>query len=176
MGRCSLLLAVFACGCVSLTPNGARVSVYRASLDGLPSQRSMPEGCRLLVTKPSMPMSELDMEGQKDPFRVERNEAGAAGANALLVLSRMTMSRRDPECPTSSPITDCPPSVGAWFRVVIESYACTPDALRKLSTPPPTTTVPTSEDERRDGHLRSITRRLSRPHSDERQPASASTT
>ncbi len=80
-------------------------------------------------------MTELDMEGQKDPFRVERNEAGAAGANALLVLSRMTISRHDSECPGSSPITDCPPSFGAWFSVVIESYACTPDAVRRLSMP-----------------------------------------
>ena len=78
-------------------------------------------------------MPELDFDGQKDPFRVERNEAGAAGANALLVLSQMTLSRRDSECPTSSPITDCPPGFGAWFQVVIESYACTPDAIRELS-------------------------------------------
>jgi hypothetical protein len=43
------------------------------------------------------------------------------------------------ECPGSSPITDCPGSFGAWFRVAIETYACTPDALRKLSKPPPET-------------------------------------
>jgi len=82
-----------------------------------------------------MPMTELDMEGQKDPFRVQRNEAGAAGGNVLLVLSRMEISRHDSECPASSPITDCPPSFGAWFDVVIEAYSCTPDALRTLSTP-----------------------------------------
>jgi hypothetical protein len=128
--------AVFACGCVTLTPEGARVSVYRAPLDGLSSQRSMPEGCRLLATTPPIPMPELDLEGQKDPFRRERNAAGAAGANALLVLSRKTIGRRNMECPGSSPITDCPGSFGAWFRVAIETYACTPDALRKLSTPP----------------------------------------
>jgi hypothetical protein len=137
MRWCSLLPAIFACGCVSLTPEGARVSVYRAPLDGRPAQRSMPEGCRLLASAPPVPMTELDIEGQKDPFRVERNQAGAAGANALLVLSQMTISRHDSECPGSSPITDCPPSFGAWFRVVIESYTCSADALRKLSTPPP---------------------------------------
>jgi hypothetical protein len=137
MRWCSFLLVTFACGCVTLTPEGARVSVYRAPLDGLPAQRSMPAGCRLLATTPPVPMTELDMEGQKDPFREERNRAGAAGANALLVLSRMTTSRHDSECPGSSPITDCPPSFGAWFRVVMESYACSADALGKLSMPPP---------------------------------------
>ena len=135
---CSVLPGVFAFGCVALTPEGARVSVYRGPLDGPPFQRAMPEGCRLVATKPPISMPELDLEGQRDPFRMERNEAGAAGANALLVLSRMTLGRRNMDCPGGSPITDCPGSFGAWFRVATETYACTPDALRKLSTSPPT--------------------------------------
>jgi hypothetical protein len=77
-------------------------------------------------------MNELDLKGQKDPFRAERNAAGTIGGNALLVLTRETMARRDLECPGSSPITDCPPSVGAWFDVQIATYACTPDALQGL--------------------------------------------
>jgi hypothetical protein len=89
-------------------------------------------------------MPEVDLEGQKDPFRRERNAEGARGANALLVLSKMTMGRRDPECPTSSPITDCPFSLGAWFDVVLQSYACTPDALRTLSAPPKTPPDPSA--------------------------------
>ena len=92
----------------------------------------MPDGCLLLATKPPVDMTELDMEGQRDPFRIQRNDAGAAGGNALLVLSQMTVSRHDSECPGSSPITDCPPSFGAWYRVVFESYACTPEALARL--------------------------------------------
>jgi hypothetical protein len=98
-----------------LTPEGARVSVYRAPLEGLPAQHSMPAGCRLLSTKPPVTMTELDMEGQKDPFRLERNETGATGGNALLVLSRMTTSRHDSERPGSSPITDCPRASGPGF-------------------------------------------------------------
>ena len=137
MRSCAGLLGVFACGCVALTPEGSRVSVYRAPLDGLPVQRTMPEGCRLLATKPPISMSELDLDGQKDPFRVERNEGGAAGANALLVLSRMTIGRRNMDCPGGSPITDCPGSVGAWFVVAVETYACAPDALRTLSARTP---------------------------------------
>jgi hypothetical protein len=135
----AVLLGSFAGGCVALTPEGARVSVYHAPLNGPPLQRAMPEGCRLLTTKPPLSMPELDLEGQKDPFRRERNEVGAAGANALLVLSRKTIGRRNMECPPSSPITDCPGSFGAWFDVAIESYTCTSDALRNLSARPPTT-------------------------------------
>ncbi|PWT86005.1 MAG: hypothetical protein C5B57_01910 [Blastocatellia bacterium] len=143
--RWLLPLVLCVCGCIALTPKGMGVSVYRAPLDGLPAQRSMPAGCRLLFTKPPVSMPELDLEGQKDPFRVERNEAGAAGGNALLVLTRMTMARHNSECPTASPITDCPPSFGAWFRVVIESYACNADALDRLAHSSPSAQTTTRE-------------------------------
>jgi hypothetical protein len=96
----------------------------------------MPDGCRLVAAKAPVSMTELEMEGQNDPYRAARNEAAAAGANVLLVLSRFTVPRHDFDCPASSPITDCPPSEGAWFRVVLESYLCTAEALRKLDTPP----------------------------------------
>lgn len=144
--RCRLLLIAFlpsflTSGCVTLTSEGARVSVYNAPLDGQVSQRGLPDGCRLVAAKPAFSTTELEIEGQKDPFRVTRNEAGAAGANVLLVLKRTILSRHDLECPGSSPITDCPPSSGAWYRVVLESYACTPDALHAMSAnsaaPPP---------------------------------------
>jgi hypothetical protein len=137
MRWCTVLLGVFACGCVALTPEGARVSVYSAPLNGLPHNRSMPDGCRLLATKPPISMPELDLEGQKDPFRVERNDAGAAGANALLVLSQMTVGRRNMDCAGGSRITDCPGDFGAWFLVAVETYTCAPEALRTLATVPP---------------------------------------
>ena len=127
-----LLIVVCACGCASLTPDGSRVQVFQAPLDRQPSHRQMPSGCRLLATTPQHSMNELDLKGQKDPFRVERNAAGTIGGNALLVLTRETMARRDFECPSSSPITDCPPSVGAWYDVRIETHACSPEALRAL--------------------------------------------
>ncbi|HJZ76331.1 MAG TPA: hypothetical protein VKE51_31565 [Vicinamibacterales bacterium] len=130
-----LLLATGAWACATLTPEGSRVSVFQAPLNAPPARRRMPSGCQLLFTRPAVSMTELDMEGQKDPFRRQRNQTGAAGGNALLVLSRMTISRHDPECPGASPITDCPPSFGAWFDVVIEAYSCPPDALHTLSTP-----------------------------------------
>jgi hypothetical protein len=132
-----LLLSLCVSGCVSLTPAGAHVSVYEAPLDGLAARRTMPDGCARLSASAPVSMPELDLEGQKNPFRVERNEAGAAGANALLVLKQMTRSREDFNCPTTSPITDCAPSFGAWYRVVVERYACTPHALSALAAIPP---------------------------------------
>jgi hypothetical protein len=132
-----LLLGMLACGCSTLTPDGARVWVYQAPLDAPPAQRDMPTGCRLVQTKPAVSMTELDMEGQKDPFQLQRNEAASSGANVVLVLRRMIQGRRDSECTVGLRITDCPPSFGAWFRVVVQSYACTPDAVRTLSMLPP---------------------------------------
>ena len=129
---CLLLLAVWLSSCATLPPEAARVSVYQAPLDGLPAQRRMPAGCRLLSTSARRSTTELDLNGQKDPFRAERVAAAAAGGNALLVLTKQTMSRRDFECPASSPITDCPPSFGAWYDIQIESYACTPEALQAI--------------------------------------------
>jgi hypothetical protein len=96
----------------------------------------MPEGCRLVTASPRETTTELDLEGQKDPLRRYRSDAAREGANALLVLKRRIISRHDSECPSSSPITDCPPSFGAWFQVVIESYACTPEALEALAKLP----------------------------------------
>jgi hypothetical protein len=105
-------------------------------MDADAARRNMPEGCRLVTASPQETMTELDLEGQKDPLRQYRNDAAAAGANALLMLKRRIISRHDSECPSSSPITDCPPSFGSWFRVVIESYACTSEALETLAKLP----------------------------------------
>jgi len=141
--RCRwLLCALLTSGCVTLTPEGARVSVYNAPVNAPPEKRTLPGGCRLVDSKPPYSTTELEIEGQRDPFRVARNEAGAAGANVLLVVKDMIVSRHDLECPGSSPITDCPPSSGAWYRVMLESYTCTPDALQALSPSNAVTTSP----------------------------------
>ena len=111
------------------------VAVFSAPLDGPPSGRAMPPDCRLIQSSRPTDMTELDMEGQRDPYRVQRAQAAAAGANALLVLSKVIQPRRDFDCPRGLRITDCPASSGARFQVVFESYACSVDALRTLSTP-----------------------------------------
>ena len=97
----------------------------------------MPNGCRAIQTTPQRWMTELEMEGQRDPYKAERASAAAAGGNALLVLSKVIMPRRNFDCPTAVRITDCAGSSGAWLQVVFESYACTAGALKTLSAPPP---------------------------------------
>ena len=131
------LIAAILCGCVKLTPEGSRVSVYQARMNAAPADRSMPAGCTLIAAEPAKHMTELDLDGQKDPFRKARNEAGAAGANALLVLRRTLIGRRDPECAAAMRITDCAGSLGAWFDVTVESYTCPSDALANFSLPSP---------------------------------------
>jgi len=81
-------------------------------------------------------MTELEMRGERDPYLEERNRAAAAGANVLLVRSRVLQPRRNINCPAAAPITDCPPSTGAWYRVAFESYACPPEVEQKLKAPP----------------------------------------
>jgi hypothetical protein len=126
------LIFFFACGCATLPADQTQVPVYRAPLDGPPSRRAMPEGCRLLTTSSPVSMTELEMEGQKDPYQIQRSRARSDGANVLLVLSKTIIGRRDLECPGALRITDCPPGSGAWLRVVFQNYACTPEALRTL--------------------------------------------
>src|SRR5262245_55273073 len=135
MRWCALLLVVLGCGCATLTPEGGRVVVYQAQLDAPPAKREMPDGCRLLDTTPPVSLTELDIYGQDDPYRRQRHQMAAGGANALLVLLQQISTRSDFECPATSRITDCPASSGAWFRVVFEGYACTPDALQTLAKP-----------------------------------------
>jgi hypothetical protein len=137
MVRWSIAIALpGALGCIALTPDGARVAVYQAPLEGPAAKREMPADCRLVSSTTPVSMTELEMQGSDDPFRVQRNEAAAAGANTVLVLSKETQSRRTMDCPSSMRITDCLGSSGAWYRVTFENYACTSQALDSLSPPP----------------------------------------
>src|SRR4029079_17885103 len=119
--------------CAMVASPSIDVSVYQAPLDAPPARRAMQSGCRLVHTSKRVSLTELDMHGQKDPYRAQRREAAAAGANALLVLSKQAISRHDPDSRGASAISGCPTGFGAWFDVVFESYACPPDALKKLS-------------------------------------------
>jgi hypothetical protein len=80
-------------------------------------------------------MTESEIEGQAHPFAKQQNASAADGGNALLVLKSLMRSRRDPDCPASSPIRDCAGSSGAWYHVVFETYMCTPEAIHTLDTP-----------------------------------------
>ena len=138
--RLMLLLLLLESACVTpLTPQGALVFVVRTPLNQSPPQQRMPAACSLVAATPTLSRTEFELEGQHDPFREDRNKAGCAGANVLVVRSRMIVPRRDFDCPAASPITDCPASSGAWYDVVIESYTCPDDVAQALGarkTPP----------------------------------------
>jgi hypothetical protein len=107
--------------------------VYESKTGSGSQPQPMPEGCQLVAKKAPVEMTEQEMFGQSEPYRVVRNDAGAGGANALLVRYRQTASRRNFECALADPITSCPGSSGARFEVVLESYRCDAEALGKLA-------------------------------------------
>jgi hypothetical protein len=80
-------------------------------------------------------MTESEIAGQAHPFASQQNASAVNGGNVLVVLKGLMRSRRDPDCPASSPIRDCPGSSGEWYHVVFETYMCTPEAIRTLDTP-----------------------------------------
>ena len=129
------LFALLASSCMTLTPAGARVSIYNAPLNGPADLRAMPNECRKLSESAQEWMTEADIAGQAGPFTKQLNASAAAGGNVLLVLKEQIRSRRDPDCPASSAIRDCAGSSGAWYNVVFESYMCTPEAIQTLNTP-----------------------------------------
>jgi len=129
------LLALVVSGCVTLTPEGARVAIYSAPLDGPPARRQMPDGCQRLAVSPKNWLSEFDMDGQKQPFAKQQNAAAVQGGNVLLVLKEQIRDRHFVDCSITGSINDCPGASGAWFDVVFETYTCTPEAIRVLNTP-----------------------------------------
>ena len=122
-------------GCLALTPEGARVTVYKTPLDVSAASPVMPAGCRKISSLGEDRFSEMEIDGQADPFRRQRNTAGGTGGNILRVVTQQTSPRTSPECPKGVPIGDCPGYSGAWYKVVFENYECTPDALKLLSPP-----------------------------------------
>jgi hypothetical protein len=132
------LIALASCTASPSAPTGAReevgaaVAVYQAPLEAPPAANRMPAGCREVGRGEVQKWTEQQMAGVADPYRKERASAARAGGNVLLVLSKQISSRRCPECPLASPITDCPLCEGAWFAVVFVSYACSAEALASL--------------------------------------------
>jgi hypothetical protein len=127
-----VLAVLAACASTPLPPEAVQVAVYQAPLGAAPAASRMPVGCREVLRTPPEHRSELDIAGSKDPYRAQRVATAGAGGNVLLVLDHQITSRSDFDCPAASPITDCPPSMGAWFDVVFVSYACSAQSLGEL--------------------------------------------
>ena len=132
MSKQMLLLLAFVACTPTLSKQGETVSVFEVPQTAAAGSK-MPDGCKLVATKAPVKLTEMEMYGVKDPYRLMRNEAGAAGANALVVRPHMIIARRDMDCPAKAPITDCPGQSGAWYEVAFESYSCSADALQTLA-------------------------------------------
>jgi hypothetical protein len=62
--------------------------------------------------------------------------AAASGANVLLRVEQLIAPRSDFDCAAAQPISDCPQTLGAWYRVTLRSYDCDDAARTTLATPP----------------------------------------
>jgi hypothetical protein len=109
-------------------PSG--VAVYRTPAG---SGSQMPAGGRLLGETAPLTMSEADLDAA-GAFSRERASAAASGVNVLLRVEQMIAPRNDFDCAAAQPISDCPATLGAWYRVVLRSYSC--DAASRALLPP----------------------------------------
>jgi hypothetical protein len=131
-GLAALLACATLLGCATAASPAAqavRVLQKGAATPETPAG-PLPEGCRLIGANPSVDRTERELA--TSDFIPERERAAGAGANLVVARSEMLVPRQNYDCPAASPITDCPPSEGAWYRVVYEDYACSPAALDAL--------------------------------------------
>jgi hypothetical protein len=99
------------------------------------SASTMPAGCRLIGETAPQTMSEADLDAS-GAFSRERVAAAASGANVLLRVEQLIAPRSDFDCAAAQPISDCPQTLGAWYRVTLRSYDCDDAARTTLATPP----------------------------------------
>ena len=132
--RITFVLLV-ACGvaCAS-APRQMRssVEVYEADMASPPAARRLPEACRLLAA--SEPVDQMESErAVNDPYKRQRRETAQKGGNVLLVLSELTVTRPNLDCPSGDTSADCLRRGQSWYRVKFEQYACTREAARELA-------------------------------------------
>ncbi len=127
------LLEIVGCATAPQAPDAAAaaVAVYQAPVDGT---HGMPAGCREIGRTPQEQWTELDRVGPTDPYRAQRAATATAGGNVLLVLDHVAYPRNTFDCPAAAKITDCPPSLGAWYDLVFVSYACSAQGLANLAS------------------------------------------
>ena len=112
------------------------VEVYEADAAAPAADRALPVGCRLLGS--SGPVDQMESERViDDPYRKQRREAAEKGGNVLLVLSRRTVTRPNPDCPSGDTSADCLRRAENWYRVAFEQYACDAESVAALKALPP---------------------------------------
>jgi hypothetical protein len=127
-----VLVLILASSCASSPRPGSSVRVFEADAGSPDSSRAMPEGCLLLGVSAPYDQMESERHGE-DPYRAERDEAAAAGGNVLLAVSERTVTRPSSDCPSGDRSANCLRGSESWYRVRVERYACTPEALSALA-------------------------------------------
>jgi hypothetical protein len=129
----ALAVAASLSGCVSLSPGGAKVKVYETDRPAADGAARLPKGCRLLASE-----GPIDQQAPErlvdDPYRLQRNATAEKGGNVLLLRSSVRKSLPKTECPPGDRSVDCQQTLGTWYRVEFESYACEEPALRELDS------------------------------------------
>ena len=119
-------------GCAS-SPRTASDAAPIAVYEGAAGRIALPAGCRLVDEGPPATVSEADL-ATPDTFRADRARAVQSGANVLVLAETLVSPRSDFDCAAAQPITDCPNTLGGWYRVVPRSYDC--DAPARSQLPP----------------------------------------
>lgn len=130
----ALLITGIGCASAPASPAAQAVRVFHVQEGYGAISVPVPGGCRLVAAHPSVQQTERELAISE--FKPERERAAAANANVVFARQEMIVPRQNYDCPVKAPITDCPPSEGAWFRVVYEDYACSPEAVAELSRAP----------------------------------------
>lgn len=119
-------------GCASGARSGelSKIAVYQAP-PGPGGGPAMPAGCRLVREGAAQSLSEVDLVAP-ETFRADRARAVQEGANVLLLVETLVAPRSDFDCAATQPISDCPHTLGAWYRVVPRTYACDAEARKAL--------------------------------------------
>jgi hypothetical protein len=126
------LLAMIAVGVAGAqSKDASRVQVYAADKSRLPDPSSSVEGCRLLE-KTEPVLEQESARAAKDPYRRQREAAGALGGNVLIVFSDLVQRRPSLDCSPRDTSPECLETSQTWYRTAFGYYACSPEAAARL--------------------------------------------
>jgi hypothetical protein len=127
---CALAVSL---ACATAKTDPIPVKVFQIDVTRKPSEVDpVPSGCKLLQSFP--PFDQMAKERLvEDPYKARRKETLALGGNMLLVRSEDLVVRPNLDCPPADQSPGCLSTSQNWYRVTLEGYSCSTDALRELT-------------------------------------------